>query len=155
MNTVKIVFTAFIFMMASANTFAQSTKSANSNETLSIANVESKPIFPGCEALNDEEARLSCFIQSIQKHIAKNFKYPEEAKKEKIQGRIFVTFVVAEDGTVRDIEVARSVHPLLDKAAIASIASINELNPRIKPATQQGKPVSVKFTIPIQASLND
>ncbi|MFN4298107.1 MAG: hypothetical protein ACK4EX_00090 [Thermaurantimonas sp.] len=57
--------------------------------------------------------------------------------------------MIAEDGTIRDIDVAKPVYPLLDKAGIASIASINELDPRNKPATQKGKPVSVKYTIPI------
>ncbi|GCD77709.1 hypothetical protein JCM31826_11910 [Thermaurantimonas aggregans] len=155
MNSVKnkLFFAVVIFSLVLSNVLKA--QSANSSEALSIAKVDNKPVFPGCESIKDEEGRLSCLIQGIQKHVAKNFVYPEEAKKEKIQGKIFVSFVIAEDGTVKDIEVARSAHPLLDQAAIASVASINDLNPRIKPASQQGKPVSVKFTIPIQASLND
>lgn len=155
MKELKTLWMASLFLMASAYTYAQSDLRTASDEAVSLAKVEVKPVFPGCESLNSEEARLNCFIQSFQKHISKNFVYPEEAKKEKIQGKIFISFVIAEDGSVKDIEVARSVHPSLDKAAIASVESINELNPRIRPALQNGKPVSVKFTLPIHASLNE
>lgn len=123
------------------------------DEIFSFAIVENKPIFPGCEKEKDEEARSNCFQLKIQQHIARNFKYPEIARQLGIQGKVFVTFVIEKDGTVSNVTVARGVDPNLDQAAIDAVKSLNNLNPKIQPAKQRGKPVKMSFTIPVNARL--
>lgn len=82
---------------------------------------------------------------AMMDYIKKNVVYPTEAKEKGIQGRVACTFTVERDGTVSDIKVVRSVDPLLDQEAIRLIQSM----PKWKPGKQGGKPVRVKFTMPV------
>ena len=100
--------------------------------------VEAMPEFPG----GRENLRLWLF---------QNRKYPEEAKINKIAGRVYVTFVVNSAGKVRDARVAVPVHPLLDAEALRLITSM----PDWKPGSQLGRPVDVRFNLPVEFSLND
>ena len=94
--------------------------------------VEEMPEFPG----GDLEMR---------KFIAMNVQYPEEAKEEKISGKVFVQFVVNEEGNVENVGMAKSVDPLLDKAAMDAVKSM----PQWKPGKQRGQNVKVGFVVPI------
>lgn len=122
-------------------------------EIFSFAIVENKPVFPGCEKEKDEDARTQCFQLKIQQHIVRNFKYPEIARQLGIQGKVFVTFIIDKDGSVSNVNVARGVDPNLDQAAIDAVKSLNNLNPKIQPAKQRGKPVRMSFTVPVNARL--
>ena len=77
--------------------------------------------------------------------------YPEEMKKAGKQGLEIMTFVVDEDGSISQAEVIRSVDPLCDADAVRLVGSM----PRWNPGMQFGKPVKVRYTIPIRYSLND
>ncbi|MDO4215151.1 MAG: M56 family metallopeptidase [Bacteroidales bacterium] len=88
--------------------------------------------------------------QALMKYLASNVKYPEQALKEGLSGRVIVQFVVDKDGSIKDPRVARSASPLLDAAAIEAVKNM----PNWTPAMQMGKPVKVRFTLPI-AFLND
>ena len=63
-------------------------------------------------------------IEGVNKHVEKELKYPKEAKKEKIEGRVVIRYVVQTDGSVGEIQVIESVHPLLDEEAIRVIKRI-------------------------------
>lgn len=99
--------------------------------------VEDMPEFPGGDL-------------ALRKHIAQNIRYPEIAKENGIQGRVFVQFVVNKKGMVEQIKVVRGVDPSLDKEAIRVIQNL----PKWKPGQQRGKPVKVSFTVPINFQLN-
>lgn len=86
---------------------------------------------------------------ALQSFIYDHLHYPKEAKREKIQGTVHVSFVVNEKGSVEDIKVSKSVHYLIDHEATRVIG----LLPKWKPAMTKGNPVSVPFTIPINFSL--
>ena len=105
------------------------------------------PVFPGCEDVIESKKR-SCFQTQIQKHINKNFKYPETAQKEGIQGRVFVKFIVGKDGNIMGLE-ARGPYLILEKEAIRIIS----LLPKIKPGEIEGRKVRVPFSIPITFGL--
>jgi len=94
--------------------------------------VEDKPQFPGGD-------------QAMMKWLAENIKYPVIAQENGMQGRVICQFVVNKDGSIVDIDVVRSVDPSLDKEAIRVIKSM----PKWKPGKQRGKPVRVKFTLPV------
>jgi TonB family protein len=87
---------------------------------------------------------------ALRKFIAETIKYPEEAIKDGIQGRVFVTFVVRADGSIGDSKVARGVHPLLDKEAIRVVYEMAKW----KPGKQGGVAVDVSYTVPIQFTLS-
>ena len=81
--------------------------------------------------------------------IGQRVKYPEQAKKEGITGRVFVSFTVDKAGKVNDIAVTKSAHPLLDAEAVRVIGEM----PDWKPGSQKGKKVDVKMTVPVQFNL--
>ncbi len=119
------------------------------DEIFNFAVVENKPVYPGCEKYATEEERFQCFQQSIMKHIAKNFNFPEMARQMGIQGRVFVNFVIEKDGGISNVTIARGVDPLLDEEAIRVVKGL----PKFKPAKQRGKPVRMQYTVPINAKL--
>jgi TonB family protein len=94
--------------------------------------VEDMPEFPGGE-------------QALRKYIAGAVKYPEIAQKNGIQGKVYVTFVVAKDGSVTNAKIARGVDPALDQEALRVVNSL----PKWKPGKQRGKEVNVSYTVPI------
>ena len=99
--------------------------------------VEEQPEFP-----NGGVAGLSKFLSS-------NIRYPEYCKKNGIQGRVVVSFVINKNGSTSDFQVVKSVNPYLDKEALRVLG----LMPKWKPGKQRGVPVRVKFTIPISFKL--
>ena len=94
--------------------------------------VEQMPQFPGGQA-------------EMMQFISKNMKYPTIAQENGTQGRVTCQFVVGADGRVRDVNVLRGVDPYLDKEAVRVIMSM----PKWIPGKQNGKAVSVKYTIPV------
>jgi len=98
--------------------------------------VEEMPEFPGKEL-------------ALREFIAKTVKYPADALKDSIQGKVYVTFVVKSDGSIGDSKVARGVHPSLDKEAIRVVNQF----PTWKPGKQGGKAVDVSYTVPILFAL--
>lgn len=94
--------------------------------------VEQMPEFPGGAA-------------ALMKWLSDNIKYPSIAEENGIQGRVVCTFVVERDGSVTDIQVARSVDPSLDKEAIRVLKKM----PKWIPGKQNGSAVRVKYTVPV------
>ena len=88
-------------------------------------------------------------MPGLMKYLGANIKYPEEAKKNKIEGRVIIQFVVAKDGSIKDATILRSVSPELDAEALRVINAM----PNWKPGMQKGEPVNVKFTIPVTFKL--
>lgn len=98
--------------------------------------VEQMPKFPGGQA-------------ALLKWIADNIKYPTIAEENGIQGRVVCTFVVERDGSITDVQVARSIDPSLDKEAMRVLRKM----PKWKPGKQRGSTVRVKYTIPVTFKL--
>ena len=105
-------------------------------ETFTV--VEQMPEYPGG-------------MKALMGYLAENIQYPAECQKAGIQGRVIVQFVVKADGSLDNFEIKRSVNSLLDAEALRVIKT----TPKWKPGTQHGKPVDVKFTIPVTFSLPD
>ena len=98
--------------------------------------VEEAPEFPGG-------------TQECMKWLSKNIVYPQISAENGVQGRVFVQFVVNKDGSIVDAVVMRGVDPYLDKEALRVVNKM----PKWKPGKQRGKPVRVKFTLPIMFRL--
>lgn len=97
---------------------------------------ETMPYFPGGQEL-------------LLKYLAVNIKYPASAVKAKKQGRVIVTFIVQKDGSITHAKIDRSIDPELDAEALRVVKGM----PKWTPGTQLGKPVSVKYTLPVKFSL--
>jgi TonB family protein len=98
--------------------------------------VEDMPEFPGGEV-------------ALRKEITNRIQYPDIAIKNEIQGKVFVSFVVAKNGKITNTKIARGVHPELDKEAVRVINSL----PNWEPGKQKGEAVNVSYTVPINFAL--
>ena len=105
--------------------------------------IEDVPIFPGCEKVSKSERR-NCFQKKMNKHIRKNFHYPEIAQEMGIQGRVRASFIIDKDGSITKILV-RGPDKNLEKEAQRIIGRL----PKMTPGKQRGRPVRVPFSIPI------
>jgi TonB family protein len=85
----------------------------------------------------------------FRKFISKNIVYPVEAIKHKIEGRVYVSFVVAKDGAVENVKIVRSASPALDNEAVRVVS----LLPKWKPGKDKGEAVSVNYTTPVNFKL--
>jgi protein TonB len=94
--------------------------------------VEEMPKFPGGET-------------ELLRFLVSSIKYPVIAQENGIQGRVTCSFVINRDGSVVDAEVMRGVDPSLDKEALRVVNTM----PKWSPGKQRGKPVRVKFTVPV------
>ncbi len=108
-----------------------------------FAVIEDVPIFPGCEKVAKSQRR-ACFQEQMNKHIRKNFRYPEIAQEMGIQGRVYVQFVIAKDGAITSVRM-RGPDKNLEKEAKRIISRL----PRMTPGKQRGRAVRVPFSIPI------
>ena len=133
---------------------------ASSEDDASVAQQETY-VAPVVEEEEEEEAAQQIFtvvekqpefpggMAELMKFLAKSIKYPVIAQENGIQGRVVCSFVVNRDGSIVDIQVMRGVDPSLDKEAVRVIGTM----PKWKPGEQRGKPVRVRFILPVQFRL--
>lgn len=100
--------------------------------------VEEMPVYPGGMA-------------AMMDFFNKNMKYPKEAFDAKQEGRVIAQFVVEKDGSITDAHIVKSVSPALDAEALRIVNAM----PNWTPGRQNGKPVRVKYTVPISFKLTD
>ena len=98
--------------------------------------VEQMPEFPGG-------------IAAMMRYLSENIKYPPEAAKNNIEGRVVLQFVIDETGQVGDIQVARPVSEELDAEAVRVVKSM----PKFEPGRIKGEPVAVWYTLPVAFKL--
>lgn len=108
-----------------------------------FAVIEDVPVFPGCEDVEKNQLR-NCFQEQMNKHIKRNFRYPEIAQEMGIKGRVFVNFIISEDGSITNIRMRGP-----DKNLEGEAKRIISLLPNMTPGKQRGRPVRVPFSIPI------
>ena len=88
-------------------------------------------------------------MAGLMKYLSGAIRYPAIAAENGVQGRVTVQFVVNRDGSIVDAQVLRGVDPYLDKEALRVINSM----PKWKPGMQRGKPVRVRYTVPVNFRL--
>ena len=98
--------------------------------------VEQMPEYPGG-------------MQALFQYMADNLKYPKDAMKQQVEGRVLVQFIVETDGSISNTEVIKRVFPSLDAEATRVISAM----PKWTPGKQNGKVVRVKYTIPVSFRL--
>jgi protein TonB len=85
-------------------------------------------------------------MAKLYEYLGKNIQYPEMAKENGIQGKVFVQFVVWKDGTIKDVKIVKGVHKTLDSEASRVVKSM----PKWTPGKQRGTAVNARFTLPIK-----
>ena len=124
-----------LMMLVLFFSFTTSTAQTKKNDMVFDV-VEVMPQYPGGQI-------------AMLKYLMENIKYPEQAMKEGIQGRVTVRFIVEKDGSISDVRPILSVHPLLNKEAVRVVESM----PKWTPGKQNGKPVRVRFNVPVMIKL--
>jgi len=88
-------------------------------------------------------------VNELYKFLGNNIKYPQQAKDEQIQGRVFVSFVIEEDGKITNVKVLRGIGGGCDEEAIRVVSMM----PNWTPGKQRGKNVRVAYNLPIKFTL--
>ena len=127
----KMILLSMMAVLCLMTANAQKTVVSQSNQNV-YDQVEQMPEFPG---------GMSAMIDFLQT----NLKYPEDAIKQKVGGRVMVMFVVETDGSLSNVRVARKVFPSLDAEAVRVVKAM----PKWKPGKEKGRPVRVNFTLPV------
>jgi protein TonB len=140
MIRIRLKLLSFFFLVTIV-AFSQNSVTAKSDTTVKdldevADNVEELPTYPG------GFSKLYAFLEA-------NLQYPKVCKDSLIEGRVVCQFVVGKDGSIRDVKVIRSAHPLLDAEAIRVI----KMMPKWIPGKKAGLPVAYKLSLPIAFSL--
>ena len=112
---------------------------ANAQKTV-VSQTDPK-VFDTVEQMPEYPGGMQAMIEFLQT----NMKYPEDAAKQKVEGRVMVQFVVETDGSVSDVHVAKQVFPSLDAEAIRVVQAM----PKWTPGKDKGRVVRVKYNLPI------
>lgn len=138
-NVVKKLFlVAVLSVLATSHAFSQSNQQVKETDgTKSSQVIEEMPMFPGGE-------------KALVNYLKENLKYPTVPAENGIQGRVIVLFKVEADGSLTDVRIGGSVDPSIDREALRLVKAM----PKWIPGKQDGKPVPVKFQLPITFSLN-
>ncbi len=118
------------------NNEAEQNKVVVKNQDSVYNEVDVMPEFPGGQ-------------MELMTYISKNIVYPEKAKADKIQGKVYVAFVINKNGKVENVTLAKGVNEMLDNEAVRVIGTL----PDWTPGKKNGEAVSVNFTIPINFKL--
>lgn len=110
-----------------------------------IAFAENMPYLPQCGAETEQE-RQTCHQEAVMNHMRKTVQYPAIAQENEVEGTVFVSYTIDEQGRVLDVKIARGVHPALDAEAKRAVEAL----PQHVPGMQRGKPVKVKLNIPVR-----
>ena len=113
--------------------------------SVAFKEVEIPPVFPGCENADNIQ---DCFQKSVNRHISKNFRYPQDAQERGIQGRVLVIFLMDTSGNITHIST-RGPDKSLEEEAERIISKL----PKMSPGKLNGKNVNVPYSVPITFKL--
>lgn len=104
-----------------------------------------EPVTEIVDETVDQMASYPGGIPALMDFLNENIKYPEQAEREGIEGRVVAGFIVERDGSVSNIEILKSVHPLLD----AEVVRVMSLMPNWIPGKQHGMPIRTRYSMPV------
>jgi TonB family protein len=97
----------------------------------------------------DEEPKFPGGEEALQKYLRENMNYPEGAIERRVQGVVYVSFVISKNGTIKNAQVVEGVDRELDEEAVRVVSEM----PLWVPGKKRGKSVNLRYTIPVQFSL--
>lgn len=144
----KLIFIFAMLVLGINVTFGQNKEVLNEAETMPSFGSYTYQKFirdPQDPQKGTYETVTETGTKALMAFLSRNVKYPVKAEENGIQGRVICSFVVETDGSITEVTVVNPVEPSLDKEAIRVVKSM----PKWIPGTQKGKPVRVKYTMPI------
>ncbi len=123
-----LLFATILLSFCTSIAFSQNT----TDENTTYVKVDKMPEFPGGQV-------------ALVKFLSKNIKYPSKYKKDKVNGRVFVSFVVDKTGKVGQAKVVKSLNEECDKEALRVISMM----PNWIPGEKEGNKVNVQFGLPV------
>lgn len=102
------------------------------------------PTFEQCQHIEFGEEMQVCFNRTLMEHVMTTLKYPEGLKEE---GKVFIKITFNEEGVLLEPEVLKSFSGLASDEAVQVMRSLPQI---VRPATENGEPVSITYTIPVQ-----
>jgi TonB family protein len=118
--------------------------------------VEQMPRFPGCEHLDGSNAvKQECAQKAMLDYIYSNLQYPEEAKKNGIEGNTVIQFIIMENGTVAELNIVRDIGHGCGEETARVIQQMNDDNMIWTPGIHLKRLVKVLYTLPIRFKLSD
>ena len=134
----------FIFSLLSYTTFAQLDNV--------LVHADQMPYFPGCEKLKTgSEKKRHCSNEALVAFLSHNVQYPQEAKDQGIEGTVYVSFIIDEEGNVTEHSIIRDIGGGCGEAAIDVLKKMSTW----QPGKHDGKKVKVKLNLPIQFYLKN
>ena len=127
----KLILMSLLAACSLMTAYAQKTVVSQTNQKV-YEEVEQMPQYPG---------GMPAMVEFLQT----NMKYPEDAAKQKVEGRVMVQFVVETDGSISDVHVAKQVFPSLDAEAIRVVQAM----PNWTPGKEKSNVVRVRYNLPI------
>ncbi len=115
--------------------------------------MEQMPRFPGCEELQTLREKNKCSERKFKEYINENLEYPEEAIKNKTEGKVVVRFVVTDKGFIKDAKILRDIGDGCGEAAKKVILSMNNMEQKWIPGSQGGRKINAYYTIPVSFKL--
>ncbi len=111
--------------------------------------VEDMPTWATCASITNKTERDECHQKELLTYLG-SCSYPDIAKDNDIEGKVYVQYVINKEGKIQDVAVVRSADEILDAAAVKHISNM----PSMTPGKQRGKAVSVQFIVPINFTLS-
>ncbi|WP_373514651.1 TonB family protein [Persicitalea sp.] len=127
---------AFFMTSPDGKTFRAISQASTYNGETIFTVVEEQPQFPGG-------------IDAMHKFLGDNVKYPEAARRAKVQGRVFLNFVVTKEGEIKNVTILKGIGFGIDEEALR----VMDKMPRWIPGKQDGKPLNVRYNLPIAFEL--
>ena len=110
--------------------------------------ITEQPLFPGCEKVNAME-KADCSQKKMFDYVAQHLKYPEDMKANKIEGKVYIKFIITDKGYVADVQIQKSLSPSADNAALDVVKGMNDNVGKWIPGTKEGKPVAMEMVLPV------
>lgn len=123
---------ALINCLSAQNTDDKSQVKKEITETKIIA-CEKMPCYPGGE-------------EALLKYLSKNMSYPEQARNENVTGTVYISFIVSQNGDLKNIQILKGLGYECDEEAIRLIKNM----PYWEPGEQRGKPIEIQYNMPIK-----
>jgi len=111
-----------------------------------FTNADEMPFFAGCKS---KKGKRACSNQALVQFISDNLVYPESAKETRIEGTVYVSFIIDQSGALTESNIIRDIGGGCGEAALQVLASM----PKWEPGIKDGEPVNIKLNLPIHFAL--
>lgn len=114
---------------------------------LDSASTAERPVY----TVVQQQPEFTGGMRQLGEYLRKNLRYPQSARMGRVEGRVFINFMISEQGTIEQVRVLKGLSPELDAEAVRLVQNM----PNWKPGRQDGKAVACRYNLPINFSPNE